>query len=388
MINIRPEVEIIIYCARIKIEPRDAARIKTLVNGKINWGYLFKSARQHHITPLLYRHLNAICREDVPETTMNHLRNQFHYTAGYNLFLTGELIKLLGLLESHGIIAIPIKGPVLSELVYGKVSFREFDDLDILIQEQHVLKAKDLLINQGYQSYLQQLSPAQERAHLRFFHEWSFKRPDGNLYIDLHWDILPGARSSLLDSQRLWQKFEKVSFAGSIIYTFSPEYLLLFLCMHGAKPVHTWRRLSWICDVAELIRSYQDINWGYVMDQARKIASERMLFIGLFLASNLLGAPLPEYVLKRIQADPVAITLAKQAKQRLFQKVDAPSEIYEDNRFYLKALDRLQDKIRYCLLRTLTPTSEDWGTALSFPAPLYYLIRPFRLLRKHLRKIV
>src|SRR3712207_8653927 len=40
---------------------------------------------------------------------------------------------------------------------------------------------------------------------------------------------------------------------------------LLILCVHGTK--HIWGRLSWICDVAELLRTQPDMDWEYVLDR-------------------------------------------------------------------------------------------------------------------------
>ena len=55
------------------------------------------------------------------------------------------------LLESNGINAIPYKGPVLANLAYGNLSFREFGDIDILINKSDALKAKEIMISNGYE---------------------------------------------------------------------------------------------------------------------------------------------------------------------------------------------------------------------------------------------
>ena len=62
--------------------------------------------------PLLYRTLNSTCSDAVPKPTLEELRDHFYVNAGRNLFLTKELLKVLHLLEAHGIPAIPYKGPV------------------------------------------------------------------------------------------------------------------------------------------------------------------------------------------------------------------------------------------------------------------------------------
>ncbi len=62
----------------------------------------------------------------------------------------GELQRILDIFKSHGITAIPYKGPVLAIQAYGNLAFREFGDLDIFIQKQDFLKVKELLLDNGY----------------------------------------------------------------------------------------------------------------------------------------------------------------------------------------------------------------------------------------------
>jgi Uncharacterised nucleotidyltransferase len=78
------------------------------------------------------------------------LRHHFQVNALRNVFLAGTLLKLLRLLEAHGIAALPYKGPVLAALAYGNVAFRQFGDLDLLVRPQDADRAKALLWAQGY----------------------------------------------------------------------------------------------------------------------------------------------------------------------------------------------------------------------------------------------
>ncbi len=378
-----PEAELIVCCARCQMDPENSACIETLVEGRINWDHLLQSARENHMMPFLYRHLKDICPGKVPDTALGQLRDYFHDIVRQNLFLTGELFSLLGLFKSHGIIAAPLKGPVLGAFVYDNLGIREFSDLDILIQKQDVHKAKEILTGRGYKSYYQ-MSASQEAANLHFFQEWKFEHPLYKNYVDLHWGLLPGPSSFLMKSRHLWGRFEIKPFAGTMIQAFSPEDLILFLCIHGAR--HAWSRLIWICDIAELIRCHQEMDWGLIIEQADVFATKRILFLGLFLASNILGAPLPENILRKIKTDPVITRLAGKVKEMFFSGIEV---LPNANRFFfVSSLDRRQDKIRWFLIWLLRPNPMDWGGALSLPVPFYYLTRPFRLSRRYLKRLL
>ena len=62
-----------------------------------------------------------------------------------NLVLTAELLRLFNLFDQAEIPAISFKGPVLTQLLYGDFSLREFSDLDIVVREADVSKAEDIL---------------------------------------------------------------------------------------------------------------------------------------------------------------------------------------------------------------------------------------------------
>jgi len=299
--------------------------------------------------------------------------------------LTGELLNLLTLFETHQIPAIAFKGPVLAASVYGSLAFRQFLDLDILIHKQQVAKARELLVSQGYRPQFE-LNDSQEAAFVRTYSAQSFLRDDGKVVVDLHWTMTSRDFSFALDPERLWEHPEGISLGGKEVLTLSQENLLLFLCVHGGK--HGWERLAWICDVAELIRSRKGMYWKKVVNQAGALKGERMLFLGLYLASDLLGAPLPEEIRARVSSDPAVKSLATQVSERLFREI-LPG-VLENWCFQVRIRDRLWDGCRYCLGLLMTPTGLEL-TLIPLPAvlfPLYYVLRPMRLVLKHGRKMI
>jgi len=379
--NIRPEAGLLLCCARTCLPAEAIARIRTLLQEDIDWPYLLRTARSHGMMPLLYWHLNATCPERIPKATLDQLREHFHDNAQRNLFLTGELVTLLKLLEARDILAVPYKGPVLSAAAYGNLALRQFRDLDILVRKRDALTAKDLLIAQGYRPSVH-ITQAQEPAYLRSQYEYEFLRADGKVVVELHWGVTPRSFSFSPDFDRLWERLQPVSLAGTTVWTFAPEDVLLMLCVHGSK--HCWARLEWICSIALLVGAYEKIDWEQLMVEAGTLGSQRMLMLGLVLASDLLGAVLPAEVLRMAQADRTVEALKELVQQRLFLE-RKPSGLFESALFHLKARERPRDRIRYCLRLAMTTTARDWTTAqipplLSF---LYYPLRAIRLTKKY-----
>ena len=382
-----PEHELLLHCARTATTSSGAAEIITLIAQGIDWDALLRVALHHRLMPLLYWRLNATCPEAVPRLFLDRLRDLYQANARRNVSLTIQLLKILDILDVHGVPVISYKGPSLAAAIYGNLALRQFDDLDLLVHKVDVPRAKELLISLGYQPYLR-LTHAQEAVLLRAYCERLFIRHGDRVFIDLHWATTPTYLSFSRDAERLWKRLQRISLGDVTIPTLSPEDLLLILCEHGAK--HSWERLCWIRDIAGLISHEKPLDWPWILDQARTSGSSRMLLLGLSLASHVLGAPLPETILPRVQADPVVKTLAIQVRQQLFLDPSHPVGILKRAIFYLRAMERLTERGRYCLAQVMISTPGDWSL-LPLPGPLfplYYVLRPIRLIAKYGRTLL
>jgi hypothetical protein len=377
----RPEDQLLLCCAQTRRTLETATRIRDLLGEDVDWEYLIRTAQGHGVASLLYWHLDVACPGLVPESVLDNLRCHFQANHLHNLFLTEELLRLLNALDARGIAAVPYKGPVLAASVYGNLALRQFGDLDILVRRHDVWRAEKLLASLGYRPQYR-LAPPQNAAFLRSQSEHVFAHESVKSIVELHWAIAERAFSFPLDPECLWGCLEQISLGDKTLTTLSPEDTLLILCVHGAK--HLWVRLAWICDVSELIRVHRDMNWEQIVAQARALGSERMLLLGLRLASDLLGATPPEEVLRRVRADQTVKALAEQIYERLFSEAGRQTDLFEGSLFhplFLKIRERLSDKIRYCILAATTQTVEDWQL-LPLPQSLaffYYVVRFIRL---------
>lgn len=380
-----PESHLLFCCARTKIDPGIAERIRSLSRMHVDWTRVLQMSVSQGVMPLVYRTLSTTCPEAVPEPTLCQLRDQYHANALRNLLLTRELLRLLDHFEAHDISAVPFRGPVLAQSVYGDVSLRQFADLDILIPGSELSRARELLISQGYTPRFPP-TRKEEAAHLQPEYHYGFIRNDDRVLVELHWRLATGWFPYGQALNRLSERLELVSFSGRQVLGFSPEDLLLTSCLHGTK--HLWSRLQWICDVAELIRAHPETEWNRIMGRARSRPSERMILLGLLLASDLLGAHLPEEVLQKVRADRVAASLASEACARVVRvAADRPGGL-ETLLFHLKMWDRMWERIWFSILwagHLMEPTrlEKEFLPLPGYLFPLYHVLRPMRLLGKH-----
>jgi hypothetical protein len=378
-VNVRPELELLLCCVQATPSAVTRARIQTLLRAELDWVYLRQLARNHGVMPLLYHSLSHDYPQAVPAAVLQQLESDFYGNAARNLRLVGKLLGSLDFLADRGIAAIPYKGPVLAASAYGDLAVRQFDDLDILVHERDATRARDLLVAEGLRCE-PNVKRAQEAAYLRDYGEYQLVGGDGQLILELHWRLAESYFSVPLATAQLWERLQPVLLVDRELRTLSPEDLLLILCLHGGK--HFWSRLAWVCDVARLIAANPALNWMWVMEQATGARCARMLWLGLVLACDLLDTPVPEAVQQRARADEVAASLAAQVRDWLARDTRPDPIGWSALLFHLKARERWQDRVRYSVRLLLTPTPGDWAFVQLPPAlsPLYYLLRPFRLI--------
>jgi SAM-dependent methyltransferase len=374
----RPEGKLLASCASVCVDSERAERIRDLIRKGIDWGYLIQMAELHSMLPLVYWHLNIICPQAVPGATFKQLQDHFHLNLQRNLVLTQEVLALMDMFEAERIAALFYTGPVLAASVYGNLGLRQSGGLDLLVPQRDVPKAKEVLVSRGYQPFFA-MTRAQESVYLRTRCDYSFARADREIYVDLHWGIAPIYFSLPCDVERLWERLERRALEDRSVYILSPENLLLVLCIQGASCL--WKRTDWLCDIAILIGAHKRMDWTWVMKRAGELGSTRMLLLGLFLASDLLGAALLEQVAQRVQNDSSVKALARQVSLGPLMGIDNTPGIFGSLLFDLRARERWRDRVRHFLSRALSPSPGDF-MFITLPASLsflYYFVRTIRL---------
>jgi hypothetical protein len=380
--TLRPEDALLLWSVRRCPEAERTKQIKSLLGRGLDWPYVRDASSRHGLLPLLFKALEAIGPDIAPNEIWGELKAQFRMNALRNLFLAGELIRLNRLFAENGISSIPYKGPTLAVLAYGDVLSRQFDDLDILVHKGDVLRVKRLLLADGYRPEVN-LTPAEESTYLKSNCEYNFHSEKG-IHLEIHWDLLPNYYSFPFDLEGSWSRLAPVSLEGAEVFTFSAVDLLPILCSHyGCK--HLWERLGWVLDFSRLIEANREMKWQEAIGQANRMGLRRTLSVGLFLARDLIGIDLPELVLTYMESDPAAKRLSGELSLRLFQDLDNPTRIYEDQYLYLRMRERFVDKVRYLRYLTFTPNVKDWQLLgpRGHYSPVYALIRPFRLIGKY-----
>jgi len=379
---VSPEKQLLVSCARTHIAAEVAERIREIVAEPLNWDFVLSEATENSVGPLLEMNLRAVVPDAAPTAAMERLKITCRANTVRCLFLAAELHKILELFRTAGIVAIPYKGPVLAEQAYKNLTLRDFDDLDIILPQRDLQKAHEVMLGLGYQARFPWILSKSSKTAL-VPGEYNYRDEKRRAVVELHTELTLRHFPVTPDIDRFAQRLVRVVVAGHDVPTFAPEDLLSALCVHGSKDF--WERISWITDVAELIQKQPDLDWDAAFRTAESLRVERMFHIGLALADDLLQAPMPEEIRKRVRRDSEPLAVAREVGERTLSRNLSGVSAGNRMRFRQRMVRGLLAGWRYSLRLAMIPAEEDWEMVqLPGPlAPLYLVLRPLRLLQKY-----
>ena len=379
-----PEWQVILCCARTRLVPAYRDRLQQILAEPINWQKLTLLAARHHVESLLYHHLTGPLGRLIPAETLASLMDVMRLEVRRNLILAGNLMYLRNRFERGGLQVIPYKGPALASLAYGNFTLRSSEDLDFILPQYQVMQAYEVLATAGYWSGLNPKVARDARflasgqpGQYCFFSE----RP--RALVELHTEKTMRYFPAPIDWDQVQGRLQTVSLGGVDLRTFSVEDTLVLLAVHGAK--HFWGRLGWICDIAEITQVPRGIDWNLAEDLAERMGCRRMWLLGLSLATEVLDAPLPAEIRKKVDGDRGVAALHREVESALFGANPGSRSLPRRLRFRVQSHERMATSLRQ-LARTATRPTEDDFRAVALPQwawLLYRVVRPFRLLVGH-----
>jgi len=335
----------------------------------INWHGLLLLGRHHSLSPHLAHYLlESGCELPVPIRA--RLKSEFQANLHRNFVFLNEARKILLAWRAQGIAGMPYKGPALAEQLWDSFALRECSDLDFLVQRADVERAGMILANLGYR----RVSPVADHLRprlLRHASEEQFRHLETGLLLELQWAPAPRTLAISFDETELWQGQVPLQVAGECVPTPAPAVLLAMLAIHGWK--HNWSKLTWIADIAALLRRY-DVDWVALQSSGNKQGWLRILTLALEMARRVYGMATP------LTADAGICALATDLVNEL--RTARTIDYVGWHRYMLRARDSFPAKVAQLSNFTLTPGLAEYA-ATSLPrwaAPMYRAVRLARVL--------
>ena len=295
--NLSSENRLLLYCAQTKIPEDKLNKVKDIISLPLNWEEVLKSALWHHIAPLLYHNLKDIQGSHfIPQEIMDQLRKAYYGNLVRNMNIYAELKRILDVFRENGIKVIVLKGAALAETVYANIGLRQMNDIDLLVREQGLDRAEELMAELGYISY--EGYQFKYRHRRNYHHLAPFYNPENLIKIEVHHDIIPPGNPFHIDIQKLWDRAQHIIIEDVKTLALFPEDLLIHLCLHLSYSEPFKREISKLVDISQVVSFYGDrINWDFVIREAYEGKFTFFIYYPLYLAREVLDVKIEEKIL-------------------------------------------------------------------------------------------
>lgn len=306
------EEKILIFSTKLPFLEKDKSLIQELLLQKINWGVLMNLSISCGVLPLMAKNLLKINSDLIPQFNLKEVfkRHQMEYTLNH-LILWNELKKIIKITNQKQIPIIPIKGLILTEMLYNNPGLRRTSDIDLLIKKEHLSKIESELINLGYTLKALEIKNRDLIINTLFHLVFEKQNPCGvPTKIEAHWDVLPSVMriDNLIND--FWNNAIIREVSGEEVLTLSYEDLLFESIIEiykddinkhtlGYAPFLLKRRL----DTSQILQLYgRQINWEVFINRVESYGLRGLVYYALTLNNELFNNhTLPQEILHKLK---------------------------------------------------------------------------------------
>ncbi|MGI8705826.1 MAG: nucleotidyltransferase domain-containing protein [Sphingomicrobium sp.] len=283
-VRMRREFQLAVQCCRWAFDPGGSAPAED-ASADLDWSFFAHLLRRHRVQALVWDCLKTL-QIPLPQSTSDAIAADATEILARNLRTARECSQLLESFIDAGVPLMFLKGLSLGALVYRNPFLKAGWDIDLLVPQNCVIAAVDLLRAAGYRLIFPPATDADKRLvdwHRRR-KESVWHKSDGDFHVELHSRITDNPR--LIPSIGMGSPTQRVTIApGSVLPTLRLEPLFAYLCVHGATSA--WFRLKWICDFAALLHGRSIVEIERLYEDSQRLGAGRSAAQALLLANSL-----------------------------------------------------------------------------------------------------
>lgn len=351
---------------------------------EINWKLFLDLTLKHRLISHVLKH-SAFLAENIPIPTYEKLIDYRLEHSKKSLNYAIHAIRIYQKLSESNISHCFFKGPLLSLELYKDVGYRNFRDIDILVEKNNIEKAKAIIEELGFSCIYPriELTETQKRINYSISHHYHFAHPVQSTDVELHWNITNPRSYFGIDAKTILTNSRNLKVSTYQLPYISKTENIVYQAAHGS--IHQWYRLFWLKDFSRLI-SMADPNEIKIAYELSKKLKLQKSFIQAFILSNVLySISIPDFLSSKIKNNLIKVPLHSINSTDLNQKgisgklkfVFYRLKLKPDFTYYLDLIYRLRTHLTDWELIRIPET-------LFF---LYYVLRPFLLIYKFLFKV-
>jgi len=262
-----------------------------------DWSSIYEIARHNNLLALLYYKLKSH-KISLPADWEETLRDSYLACSRKDIQRHKQLCELIKIFNDNRIDHILLKGSHLAEKIYIHSLLRPMCDIDILVKDEDIDRAYNLLLSKGY-------AEKYEEGDLKIVkdvfvnHYPALVRPNW-LPVEIHRYLFENIE--LKNLPMIWARARETDIDGNLTKIMSIKDILLYMAIHGLKYNTSKLGIHFLYDL-HVILSNCDIDWNLVVELLREDewGNSKTLYSSLILAKEFFGTIIPEDFMERIK---------------------------------------------------------------------------------------
>jgi len=289
------EDRLLLYCCRTDRDDQNKEEIIETERKGIDWDHFLKKTRENGISGIVYRNLDERRRDypNVPSTILEELKSEYYLNAANNALIFEELEKVLEAFKKSGLQIIVLKGAALASIVYKNLALRPMSDVDLLVKKEDLLGIDEKLRMSGYEPLDM---PARDvdfsSTHLTTLDYQQVSQSSHSFHVHWHFVNSTIPTESYINDikmENIWQDAEKAEIANVETLVMAPHHFLIHLSEHALRVRHSLSKLSFYCDIDEVIHRYwKTLDWDRLLDESLDFNLSKFVYLSLYFTSKFL----------------------------------------------------------------------------------------------------
>ncbi len=255
-LNLKNEELLLCSLCRLAFDNEQSEKIKDLTLKVSGWSYFLSLARNHGVSALVYSNMSRLGLTDhIPPEIMNNLWNSYMMNLARNSGFIAKMTGVLNLLNNRNIKTVILKGLALEMSVYCNSGLRQMTDVDILVSHEDSLKARKILIENGFVS--KPLKSVFYKPLLNYSGKHLPTLTGEGFSLEIHSDLF-GCKNSFL-TRRLYDESIETDINGEKAFIPDPMMFFLYLVKHlWLHEMNNESQLRLYTDLVVLIEKHRD----------------------------------------------------------------------------------------------------------------------------------
>lgn len=368
------ELKLIIYLTQNNLESSYQGDLT-----KMDWDIFLELAIKHRVVSHILKHSTFLAEkipipvyENLIEIRLEHSKRALNFAI--------HAIRIHEEFNEQNIDHCFFKGPLLSIDLYNDIGYRNFRDIDVLVNIKDVEKAKEIIENFNFTCVYPKikLTEKQKKINYSISHHYHFVHSIQGIEIELHWNMTNPKSFLELATNHIITNKESLKVSNYELPYISKIENLVYQAAHGS--IHQWYRLFWLKDFSVLITKTDENELKSAYNLSKRLKLERPFIQACILSNQIYNIKEINFIESKIKSG-----LIKTPLNSIYTKDLSQKNIMGKLRFVFYRLKLKKDSDYYGeLLFRLRTHLSDWEIIKLKDSQffLYYFLRPFLIIYK------